>query len=152
MTDLAAAFANCPCFNQPLAAWSVGHVKKLRATFAGAVAFNQPLDGWDPHLGRVLSLWNTFDGAVAFNQPLSSRDVSAVRSLYRAFAGTASFDHLGRPRSSRDDRRGDASRRCGLQPANRHLKLCGVHQTDGMFAGAVSFNQSLDQWGHTLCV
>ena len=130
VTSMKMMFFRAQAFNSTLNVWTPTMLTSMERMFAHAVNFNQPLS-WGG-LGSTPALTNlseTFYGAASLNSVVDI-DVSKVTTFYRTFAYANSFD----------------------QPLGTWTPGCGIiaPQTVNMssvFAGAVTFNQPLNQWG-----
>ncbi|GEM74682.1 BspA family leucine-rich repeat surface protein [Vibrio sagamiensis] len=126
-------------FNRNLSNWDVSKVTTMKDMFNGAKGFNNAdTTLWNNNdIGPSHNLINTsrmFYNAKAFNQDISSWDIRYVSDMSGMFKGAARFNNAGRPLWNNNIVPGMA-----LDP-EKTLKI------SGMFDGATSFNQPINNW------
>lgn len=146
VTDLQAAFSNCPLFNQPLGNWDTSNVTRMILTFALATSFNQNINSWDT--GNVQSFNAMFFNAHAFNQPLGDWDMSSAIEIELMFSGALAFNKpIGNWNTANvsDFQRTFLNAHSFNQPIGNWDTSNGIYM-QGMFQNATAFNQDIKNW------
>jgi len=86
---LAAMFARCTIFNQPLSDWDTSRIEDFSYMFQDCRAFNHPVSGFDT--SKAKNLTGMFQGASTFNQPIFNFDTSSATDMTAMFANCTAF-------------------------------------------------------------
>jgi len=132
VTNMSGMFNGCTVFNQPLNTWKVQNVTNMGNMFRSAIAFNQPIGSWNT--GNVTSLESTFALATSFNQNIGAWDVSKVTR----FDGVSAFGTFFNATAFNNGGSSDIN--------NWTLNTTQNINMRGIFNGASSFNQPLNNW------
>lgn len=146
VTNLQAAFSNCPLFNQPLGNWDTSNVTRMVLTFALATSFNQNINNWDT--GNVQTFNAMFLNASAFNQPLGDWDMSSAIEIELMFSGALAFNKpIGNWNTANvtDFQRAFLNAQTFNQPIGNWDTSSGIYM-NGMFQNATAFNQDIKNW------
>ena len=118
-------FNGATSFNADINDWDTSHVINMYYMFHNAQSFNKSLTNWD--VSHVTDMNNMFSNAVAFNQDLSSWNLAQVVSTPNMFDHATSFNNGG-------------------HALNWGKSTGAIQNMSGMFNGASSFNQDINDW------
>lgn len=125
-TDFAYMFAGCTVMNNGLNAWNMSNAVNLTGMLMNCKAYNQPMDTWN--VSNVSSFQNMFYGCAAFNRSLNTWNVRKGTVFMNMFQGCVAYN----------------------QPMNNWRpgadNASGAIMIDGMFEGAILFNQTIAAW------
>jgi surface protein len=140
-TSLAGMFNGCTNFNNGgnpnISNWDISNCINFITMFAGCSNFNQPLDNWNftTDVTKNITMGLMFEQANQFNQNIGSWNTERVISMVRMFNGCTNFNNGG----------SDSINNWNVS----NVVLFGTTAAgfnSGMFTGAVSFNQPLNNW------
>ena len=146
VTDLQAAFSNCPLFNQPLGNWDTSNVTRMILTFAMSPSFNQNINNWDTSSVQFFNAM--FSNANAFNQPLENWDTSSAVEIELMFSGAVSFNKpIGNWNTANvtDFQRTFLNAPAFNHPIGNWDTSSGIYM-NSMFQNATAFNQDITDW------
>jgi len=129
VTNMQAAFRNCPSFNGDVSTWDVSSVTNFgqisygapEGMFAGCGSFNIDITNWNT--ASATKMTAMFSACTSFNQDISGWDVSSVSEMKNMFSGCSSFN----------------------QPIHNWTPT-SLTQIAQMFNGATIFNRPINSW------
>ncbi|WP_010179249.1 BspA family leucine-rich repeat surface protein [Aquimarina agarilytica] len=147
VTDMSGAFSGINnSFNRPLNNWDVSNVKTMEGMFVNSKVFNQPLDKWD--VSNVVDMSKMFFGTASFNQNINNWKTVSLENAKLMFASTGMFNQpldaweMGKViniESMFQDAKAFNKNINGWNTAN-------VEQASFVFRNALKFNQPLNNW------
>lgn len=135
VTMISRMFQNATSFNDAdVIGWDTSHVEFASMLFDSAIVFNRNISGWD--VSNMTDMSNMFHNAARFNQDLSAWNVSSAENMVSMFAGAEDFNNGCDPDDPTDT----------TCPLDWGSDTGNVTTMNGMFSGAVSFNQDVSGW------